>query len=74
LPYYYDTMQWFDLEGEWVSVPVVRVVYHRDRDLCKSEIEAYLLDGTIPAHYPPRLSGGVVNEPMNEENWECMVR
>jgi hypothetical protein len=30
LPYYYDTIQWYELEGEWVPVPVVRVVYHRD--------------------------------------------
>jgi hypothetical protein len=74
LPYYYETMEWFDLEGEWIPVPVVRVVYRRDRDLRKSEIEAYLINGTIPARYPPRLSGDAVNEPMNEDSWKRLVR
>ncbi|KAJ6571438.1 hypothetical protein B0H19DRAFT_1255410 [Mycena capillaripes] len=74
LPYYYDTVQYIDAEGQWLPVPVVRIVYRRDRDLRKSEIIDYLCNKKIPSRYPPRLSGGVVNEPMNEDNWKRMVR
>ncbi|KAJ7113729.1 hypothetical protein C8R43DRAFT_1138573 [Mycena crocata] len=74
LPSYYDTEQYFSIEGEWLPFPITRVVYRRDRDLLKSEILDYLLSGSIPARYPKRESGGVINEPMNEENWKHMVR
>ncbi|KAJ7182568.1 hypothetical protein C8R43DRAFT_940703 [Mycena crocata] len=74
LPYYHDTVEHFNIAGEWFSFPVTRIVYRRDRDLLKSEIMDYLLHRKIPARYPKRLSGGVVNEPMNEDNWIRMVR
>ncbi|KAJ7756106.1 hypothetical protein B0H14DRAFT_3896358 [Mycena olivaceomarginata] len=46
----------------------------RDRHLCKSEILDYLQHGVIPKRYPPRITDGIVNEPMNEDNWKQMVR
>ncbi|KAJ7743462.1 hypothetical protein DFH07DRAFT_964103 [Mycena maculata] len=73
LKYCYDTEMWYFLEGEWVSFPVVRYVYRRHRLLRKSEIIAYLTTGEIPQRYPPRESGGVINEPMNSENFERMT-
>ncbi|KAJ7700800.1 hypothetical protein B0H17DRAFT_1128655 [Mycena rosella] len=75
LKYYYEDVVHYRLEdtGEWVSFPLVRTVYRRDRDLRKSEIVAYLKHGEVPSRYPPRLSGGVVNEPMNADNFKLMV-
>ncbi|KAJ6620723.1 hypothetical protein B0H10DRAFT_2215711 [Mycena sp. CBHHK59/15] len=73
LRYHYEHVEYYKYDGEWLSFPVVRTVYRRDRALRKSEIIDYLRHGTIPARYPPRISGGVVNEPMNEENFKRMV-
>ncbi|KAJ6608068.1 hypothetical protein B0H10DRAFT_2227192 [Mycena sp. CBHHK59/15] len=74
LPYHYECVEYYKLEGEWMSFPIVRTVYRRDRALRKSEIINYLRHGIVPARYPPRISGGVVNEPMNEQSFKRMVR
>ncbi|KAJ7304875.1 hypothetical protein DFH08DRAFT_976473 [Mycena albidolilacea] len=74
LPYFYDTVQYYLVEGEWFSFPVTRTVWRRDRHLSKSEILDYLQRGIIPKRYPPRVTDGVVNEPMNKDNWKLMVR
>ncbi|KAJ6626603.1 hypothetical protein B0H10DRAFT_2210902 [Mycena sp. CBHHK59/15] len=73
LPYCYEHVEYYKCEGEWLSFPVVQTVYRCDRALHKSEIVDCLRHGTIPARYPPRISGGVVNDPMNEENFKRMV-
>jgi hypothetical protein len=64
----------FNFGGECVPFPVVRYVYRRDRELRKSEIIAFLRTGEIPERYPTRESNGVINEPMNAENFRQMVR
>ncbi|KAJ7136541.1 hypothetical protein C8R43DRAFT_1132443 [Mycena crocata] len=74
LQYCYEVVLSYNLGGEYVSVPVVRYVYRRDRDLRKSEIIAFLSTGAIPERYPLRESNGVINEPMNAENFRAMVR
>jgi hypothetical protein len=66
--------QYHCIEGEWLSFPVVYHVYRRDPLLRKSEIIACLRSGLIPARYPPRESNGVINEPMNAENFRNLVR
>ncbi|KAF8216756.1 hypothetical protein K438DRAFT_1953657 [Mycena galopus ATCC 62051] len=71
LRYAYETDEEFLVEGEYMTFPVVRYVYRRDRDLRWSEIKRYLLDGSIPFRYPPRSPAGLpwINEPMNVENF-----
>ncbi|KAJ7934113.1 hypothetical protein B0H13DRAFT_2306131 [Mycena leptocephala] len=73
LKYYYEATVYHQVEGEWCSFPIVYTIYRRDRELRRAEIVDYLRHGTIPARYPPRESGGVINEPMNEENFERMM-
>ncbi|KAF8125546.1 hypothetical protein K438DRAFT_2002037 [Mycena galopus ATCC 62051] len=71
LRYVHDTVEEFLVEGEYMTFPVVRYVYRRDRNLRWSEIKRYLLDGSIPFRYPPRNPTGLpwINEPMNAENF-----
>ncbi|KAJ7075386.1 hypothetical protein B0H15DRAFT_953613 [Mycena belliarum] len=73
LKYCYEAEVAFSIEGEHYSFPIVRTVYRRDRDLRKSEIVDFIKSGAIPPRYPPRDSNGVVNEPMNAENFRQMV-
>ncbi|KAJ6612883.1 hypothetical protein B0H10DRAFT_1951999 [Mycena sp. CBHHK59/15] len=73
LKFHYESVVYYQIEGEWCSFPVTYTVYRRDRDLLRSEIVDFLRHGSIPARYPLRESGGVINEPMNQENFVHMM-
>ncbi|KAJ7715512.1 hypothetical protein DFH07DRAFT_1014738 [Mycena maculata] len=75
LPYVYEVPTEFNIGGELITLPVTEYVHRRDINLEWAEIKAFLLDGTIPVRYGPRVTAdGIIHEPMNEDNFRKLVR